>query len=583
MNKFNHLCTPEGEKLKNAPEGFIPWQEYPRPSLKRDSFFCLNGVWDFETSKGGQAPKEYTRKILVPFSPESVLSGINETFEKGELLFYKKTFVLPESFVKSKVILHFGAVDQIAKVYLNGTFLGEHVGGYEHFSFDITDAVISHGENVLEVTVQDDLDLSLPYGKQSKKRGGMWYTTTSGIWQTVWLESVPERFIEALDIKTDRLGATVTVTGVCAGKAILFAEAGEIENEFELKDGTVHITPKVIKLWSPERPHIYRFKIVAGDDEITSYFALRFLKTINVNGINRLCLNGEPYFFNGVLDQGYYSDGILTPASPQCFKDDILAMKALGFNTLRKHIKVEPELFYYYCDVLGMVVFQDFVNNDTYSFIRDTALPTVGLQRINDNFLHRNKLSRLRFEKGMLSTFNTLKNHPCICYWTIFNEGWGQFQASKMYKTLKSLDSTRFIDSASGWFYCADSDVESLHIYFKPLSIKNAKKRSTKPIVISEYGGYALSVRNHVFNESNEYGYSKFTDAPQLNCAVEALFENQLLPLIEQGLCGAIYTQLSDVEDETNGFLTYDRKINKAQGSRISEINARMNREIKKQ
>ena len=552
--KLNHMLTCEGENLSK-----IPWNVYPRPQLKRDSFFCLNGQWDFSFN-------DKETKILVPFAPESLLSGVMETTEE---CVYKREFSLPEDFIKDKVFLHFGAVDQIARVYLNGEFVGEHIGGYEHFFFDITAFLKENNELVVKVI--DKLDKTLPYGKQTKKRGGMWYTKTTGIWQTVWIESVSESYIKAIDIKADDKKATITVDGVKTGVAIFEDKRINFDNSI------IEYTPDNIELWSPENPKLYYFTIETEQDKIESYLAFRKLEIKEINNIPRLLLNGKPYFFNGVLDQGYYSDGILTPASEESYVNDILLMKETGFNMLRKHIKVESELFYYHCDRLGMAVFQDMVNNSNYSFLFDTVLPTFFMQKFPDKILHLNKKSRSNFEKEMIQTVNSLKNHPSIVYWTIFNEGWGQFDSARMYETLKKIDSTRFIDSTSGWFRGKKTDVESLHVYFKKLKTVKTKK----PIVISEFGGYVLKIENHIFNENKEYGYKTLKDKEEFNLSLLDLFENQLLPLVKQGVCASVYTQVSDVEDEINGLVTYDRKVKKFD-NRLKEINMRIFEEISK-
>ncbi len=552
--KLNHMLTRQGENLSK-----IPWNVYPRPQLKRDSFFCLNGEWNFYFNNK-------QTKILVPFSPESKLSGVMETCEE---CVYKREFSLPENFIKDKVFLHFGAVDQIARVYLNGEFVGEHIGGYEHFFFDITAHLKENNEITVKVT--DKLDKTLPYGKQTKKRGGMWYTKTTGIWQTVWIESVSESYIKAIDIKADDKKATITVDGAKTGVAIFEDKRINFDNS------VIEYTPQNIELWSPENPKLYYFTIETEQDKIESYLAFRKLQIKEVNNIPRLLLNGKPYFFNGVLDQGYYSDGILTPASEENYIEDILLMKEAGFNMLRKHIKVESELFYYHCDRLGMAVFQDMVNNGNYSFFFDTALPTVFMQKFPDKILHLNKKSRSNFEQAMIQTVNSLKNHPSIVYWTIFNEGWGQFGSARMYETLKKIDSTRFIDSTSGWFRGKKTDVESLHVYFKKLKAV----KSDKPIVISEFGGYVLKTENHIFNENKEYGYKTLKDKEEFNLSLLDLFENQLLPLVKQGVCASVYTQVSDVEDEINGLVTYDRKVKKYD-HRLKEINMRIFEEISK-
>ena len=559
---MTHLYTEEGQFL---PE--IPWNVYPRPQLKRDSFFCLNGQWDFAFSEN--LPEFFDEKIIVPFAPESLLSGICRVKEDGEKLFYKKEFSLPENFVKDRVFLHFGAVDQIATVYLNGEKVGKNIGGYNHFSFEITDFLKENNELIVEA--EDELDKALPYGKQSKKRGGMWYTPTSGIWQTVWIESTHQKYIEDILIDFDDTLAKITVKGVESGQIVFSDKTVPIEK------GVAYYSPENMEKWSPENPKLYYFTVESGEDKVESYLAFRTLEIKEVKGILRLCLNGEPYYFNGVLDQGYFSDGILTPATEKGFEKDILLMKEAGFNMLRKHIKVEPEQFYYDCDRLGMIVFQDMVNNGEYSFFFDTALPTVGLQKICDKFLHRDKRTRRYFKRAMAETVMSLKNHPSICAWTIFNEGWGQFESDKMYEELKKLDDTRFIDSTSGWFKNKLSDFESLHIYFKKLKIKKSKK----PVFISEFGGYALSLEDHVFNADNEYGYKKFDDIESLNGAVYGLFMDELLPLVKEGLCASVYTQLSDVEDETNGLVTYDRKVKKFD-SELKNICQAFYEEIKK-
>ena len=552
--KLRTLYTSEGEELDiNA------WDEYPRPQLRRDSYMPLNGEWELETVQGESL------KILVPFSPESVLSGIGKNV--GDAYTYKRKFVLSDSVNAERVLLHFGAVDQRATLRLNGSLVFEHTDGYVPFTVDITDFVNRSGENTLELDVVDETDHTYPYGKQKINRGGMWYTPISGIWQSVWLEGVPREYVRELRIEPLENGVKIKTFGVTEGKITL--DSGE---EFDLIDGECVIEPESLKKWSPESPHLYWFTLKTEMDEVRSYFAVRTLEIKEVDGISRLCLNGKPYFFNGLLDQGYWSDGIYTPPSPACYQADILTARALGFNTLRKHIKIEPELFYYYCDKCGMIVFQDMVNNGSYSFVRDTVLPTVGFKKRNDTNTGCDADTKMAFEKHLESVVSALYNHPCVCYWTIFNEGWGQFDSQKMHEELKALDKTRFVDTASGWFKGAQSDVESEHIYFKTLKIKP----SDKPIVISEFGGYSYKIDEHSVNLESTYGYRLFSERSSFEDALVSLYENEVLPLIEKGLCGAIYTQLSDVEDETNGLLTYDRRVLKINPERIREINEKL-------
>ena len=551
------LYTTDGEKLIGG-EIKNTWDIYPRPQLKRDSFFSLNGKWEIETDKGKE-------DILVPFPPESVLSGVGRIIDENPKYTYKKSFTLPDGFVKDRVILHFGAVDQVCEIKLNGKLVGAHIGGYDAFSFDITDAL--EAENTLEVYVEDNLDSHiLPYGKQKNNRGGMWYTPVSGIWQTVWVESVPKKYISALDIKVTLDTATITFEGISDGKVTVKTENGEICAD--VIDSVATIKIENPKNWTPEDPYLYNFIAESGSDKIESYFALRTLEVKTVDGVSRMCLNGKPYFFHAMLDQGYFPDGIFTPATPECYEGDVLFAKAHGFNTLRKHIKVEPECFYYYCDKHGIIVFQDMVNNGHYSFMRDTVLPTFGMKNFPDKKLHKDERSRKAFRDGMKATVNQLKNHPSICLWTVFNEGWGQFDAENMYFEMKALDSSRFIDTASGWFKAKNTDIESEHIYFKPVKLK----KNEKPIFISEFGGYTYKEKGHVFNEQKTYGYGKFADRAEFEDAFVKLYEEQIVPYIGMGLCATVYTQISDVEDETNGLISYDRKFSKVSQERMCQL-----------
>ena len=563
MHKNTDLLTPEGEALAGQ-----PWNVYPRPQMERESFFCLNGAWKFATVKEGKAlpsasasaeeifaSRQTTDRIQVPFPPESLLSGIHQAFSVDTVICYQKSFLCPLKKENGRILLHFGAVDRNASVYLNGVCLGAHSGGYSPFSFDVTQ-VLREGENLLTVTVTDTQDdKSALYGKQRKRRGGMWYTPVSGIWQTVWMERVPSEYIRSLSVTATASAAEISVTGASAGEVILHLPSGDAS--FPLENGRARIEVEDPILWSPDQPHLYRFTVHAGEDSVRSYFALREIRIAQINGTPRILLNGQPYFFKGLLDQGYYSDGIFTPASPACFEKDIQAAKKLGFNTLRKHIKTEPALFYYACDRLGMIVFQDMVSGGSYSFLRDTALPTLGFQKRNDKRMNRNVAYRSRFLREMEETVARLAFHPCICYWTIFNEGWGQFESDAAYDRLKSLDDTRPIDTASGWFRPKKTDVESLHIYFRKPKIK----KSTRPILITELGGFVWRAEGHCFSPRRSYGYGKFSSAAEFANAYHRLWTEDVEPLIEQGLCGAIYTQLSDVEDETNGLLTYDRRV----------------------
>ncbi len=554
--EYTQLFTKQGMHLDAT-----PWQAYPRPSLRRDSFWNLNGTWDFAVGQN----QSYSRTIRVPFPPESLLSGVNQVFPQEQKLYYRRRFPMPPAEPGNRVLLHFGAVDQIARVWLNGEELGTHVGGYQSFSFEITQFL--QPENTLVVEVEDWLDTHvLPYGKQRRDRGGMWYTPVSGIWQTVWMEQVPQEYIQDLHIHTQENQVDLSFVGTLQGDVRIVTPDGTVT--CRIVGGTARAEIPSPRYWSPEDPYLYRVEVTSGQDRVETYFAFRTLEVRHVAGVPRLCLNGKPYFFHGVLDQGYWSDGLFTPAAPECLEEDILSMKELGFNTLRKHIKVEPELFYYACDRLGMIVFQDMVNNGHYHYFGDTVLPTAGLKTRKDTHLHRDPETRARFREGMEQTVLALSKHPSVCYWTIFNEGWGQFDSQTQYESLKQLDTSRFVDTTSGWFRCGDSDVESIHVYFKPVKLP----KSGKPIVLSEFGGYSYKPEGHVFNTEKNYGYRFFREQEDFMDALETLYREEVIPAKEKGLCGAIYTQLSDVEDETNGLYSYDRMVCKVDKERMRAI-----------
>ncbi|MBE6536486.1 MAG: glycoside hydrolase family 2 [Ruminococcaceae bacterium] len=560
----NEIYEPLLTKYAESMDKETPWNIYPRPQMKRDSFLSLNGEWDFKIERGG-ADTLYSGKILVPFPPESKLSGVEMRIEKKDVMIYTRSFTLPEGFIKKRVILHFGAVDQLAQVYINGKEAGTHIGGYIPFSFDITKLLLD-GENEICVKARDELSKVFTYGKQKKNRGGMWYTPVSGIWQTVWIESIPDMHIESIKIEQTSKNVKISVNSEAEIKRLTLLSDGSV---YEFSGDSIVIEPESKILWTPENPYLYEFSIETETDKIESYFALRSLDIKEAKGKRRLCLNGEPYFFSGLLDQGYFPDGIFLPATPEGYRDDILNAKRLGFNMLRKHIKIEPMIFYYLCDKLGMAVFQDMVNNSGYSFIFDTALPTVGFKKARFSLRHKNKKSREFFLSEMKKTAELLYNTPSVCLYTIFNEGWGQFLPDKAYRLLKEIDSTRFVDSTSGWFYATESDVDSRHIYFKAPKIS---KPNGRPFFLSEFGGFSLRIDGHLFGKRN-YGYSLYRDKESFTDAVCSLYTDSTAPLIKEGLCATVYTQLTDVEDETNGLITYDRRVIKIDCDKMKQAN----------
>ena len=541
----------------------VPWEEYPRPQLKRDSFLCLNGTWQLSCRRGKTESPIGT--VIVPFPPESKISGIAQTFEKNDTLIYQRAFTLTESFVQERVLLHFGAVDQEVYVFVNGRLAGHHVGGYWPFTLDVTDMVVC-GENTLTAEVCDPLDIMQPYGKQRRKRGGMWYTPTSGIWQTVWMESVPASYITGIKADMSAESVTLHIQGGDPSK-ILTVTTPDGEETFSFEGNSFTFAPQNPRLWSPDDPYLYHFTLKCGADTVSSYMAFRSVAVAQQNGGSCITLNGKPLFFHGLLDQGYFADGIFMPATPEGFRQDILRCKQLGFNMLRKHIKIEPDLFYYYCDLYGMVVFQDMVNNGRYSFLRDTALPTVGLKR---GFPRRTpKRQREWFAQGAQRTLSFLHNHPCVCYYTIFNEGWGQHDADRWYTALQKRDPSRIWDTASGWFRCHNTDVQSEHVYFKPVKLTAS---ADKPLVLSEFGGYSCKIAGHAFNLKKTYGYRHFETTEAFAAALEALYREQIIPAIEGGLCATVLTQVSDVEDEVNGLFTYDRQLCKVEDAAMQKL-----------
>ncbi len=563
--KQPRLCS-LGTLFENKESQVTTWQtEYPRPQLRRDSYISLCGEWQLSV-KGADGKILPLGGIIVPYPPESRISGIERQLGKGEKYIYKKTFELCSPDRSERMLLHFGAVDQIAQITVNSYEFSEHIGGYLPFEYDITDCIKS-GENTITVEVRDELDHTLAWGKQRRDRGGMWYTPISGIWKSVWLEVVPKNYIKSLHITPTLDSVTVEMSGGKNNKIATFFD-GDRAVKQTFSGSSVTFKPQSPKLWTPEHPHLYEFEITDGTDTVRSYFALRTVTIESRGDRSYICLNGKPYFCHGLLDQGYYPDGIYTPASPDGLIYDIKSMKALGFNTLRKHIKIEHELFYYYCDKYGMLVFQDMVNSGDYSFILDTALPTLGLKR---GITHRaSKARRKHFIDNSKDTIALLYNHPSVVYYTIFNEGWGQFDADRIYDTLKPLDKTRIFDATSGWFNCKNSDVVSDHIYFKPLKFK---PRADRPLVLSEFGGYSLRIDGHVFNLDKNYGYSTCESQQAFEDAFLKLYREQVITAITQnGLCATIYTQVSDVEDETNGILTYDRQVLKVDPDKMTTL-----------
>lgn len=557
----------------------IPHKEHPQPQAMRENWLCLNGQWDFY-KEGNNGEKTCVGKITVPFSPEALNSGIPEGFvlRSGERLVYTRTVILSRELLRGVTLLRFGAVDSECEVFVNNQKMGEHRGGFTAFTIDITDAV-REGENTLCVICRDEGTRNHgARGKQNDKRGGIWYTPQSGIWQTVWLESMPKEHIGKFTITPNAEKGTVTIANVgnFETEITVFDKGKEIIREKFF--GVVTLAYDFV-LWSPENPKLYDFILrnEAGD-EVRSYFAMRsFGKVKDKEGKARLALNGKPYFFNGVLDQGYWSDGMLTYPSDKAAEDELKLLKDMGFNTVRKHIKIEPMRWYYHCDRLGLVVWQDFVNGGgEYDFKHVAAFPFLGFKHRDSDyryFARENEEGRQEFAVMVDETLSQLYNCPCIGVWVPFNEGWGQFDSAKWTEYVREKDSTRIIDSISGWHDQGvwKTELKSLHIYYTKLKVP----KDSRPVVLSEFGGYSMKIDGHVFAEK-EFGYKKFKSQEKLMKALEKLYLKKLLPLIKKGLCGAIYTQVSDVEEEINGLVTYDRKVVKIPVEFMAAINKKI-------
>ena len=576
-----------------------PLAEYPRPAMRRDSCEILNGPWQYAITQTAEYPAAWQGSILVPYSPEASASGVGRTLQPGQWLHYHRLFAPPAG-EGGRVLLHFGAVDYACAVQVNGHLAGGHRGGYWPFTLDITDLLNGTGRNSLWVAVQDPTSHGTQArGKQTLKPGGMFYPAQSGIWQTVWLERVPDNYIQTLTVTPDYDARTVTVrvhtakpggavnlwARVRAGGVTIAEDWGSDEAD---QDGevTLNIPEEHFFPWSPDTPFLYDLTVGTNQgeeaefDTVHSYFALRKWSCApDAHGVLRFCLNDKPILLNGLLDQGYWPEGLYTPPSDAAVERELSEVKALGFNLLRKHAKIEPQRWYYHCDRLGLIVWQDIVNGGSaYNLWFVTYLTNVLqplLRRFPDGKAAYSLLSRAKpagreeYAHELADTVQALRCHPCIACWVPFNEGWGQFDAGKAVQALRTLDGTRLVDEASGWFDQGGGDVHSLHNYFYPLRIRPQKRT----VALSEYGGIAWPMPGHE-PPHKTYGYGTAKDRQELTARYKKLQLKTALPQLEKGLSALVYTQLTDVEDEVNGLFTYDRAAVKPDANAVRSVNA---------
>ena len=550
-----------------------PLSEYPRPQFYRDSYLSLNGYWDYAFSNTEEIPSKWEGKILVPYSPETKLSEVNRLLKPNEYLFYHLEFELNDLIIKDKVLLHFLGVDQIADVYLNGQHLGQHIGGYLPFEFEIKEYL--KDKNELIVRVQDFTDTSFySKGKQKLNHGGIWYTPQSGIYFPVFIESVSNDYIQSVKFTPDIDNGEIIINIKCDLDEVgihIFDMDRPISTN---KD--VHVKVKDMHLWSPEDPYLYFVRIYTDNDEVTSYFAMRKFSTIiDDKGYTRLALNNKPIFMKGVLDQGYYKMGLYTPNSYEDYIKDIELVKSLGFNMIRKHIKIEIPRWYFECDKRGIIVWQDFVNGGGQYKFSTIAFPLItGVHHKDTNYrkFARNSLQgRIYAEQEFRDTIEYLYNVPSIGLWTIFNEGWGQFDSARIYDELKELDPTRLFDHASGWHDQGVSDTQSLHVYFKKVKLPCPKKANHRAITLSEFGGFVLPIKDHMMKGKKTY--RSFNNKDKWLEQYTKCISRDVIKNIPKGLSASVYTQLSDVEEELNGFVTFDREVIKVEPNKIKEIN----------
>ena len=584
------LWTPWGETM-----GEVAYTSHPRPLLARDTWQTLDGWWECAFEPCAQAarawrdaepPAAFTQRIRVPFSPEAALSGVGRQLQPNELLWYRRTFQMPELPSRGACVLHFDGVDFACAVYVNGSKVAEHEGAYLPFEADITHLLVE-GDNTLMLCVYDPSETGTQLrGKQRLKRGGMWYTAQSGIWQSVWLELMPRTHVEELLLEPDVTTGELTVSVRANGIAMLSVDvlsggevvASGIQSRRVGGRMTLSLSVPDYHLWTPDDPALYDVVATYGDDVVRSYVAFRTVGLeADEQGVLRFCLNGQPLFLRGLLDQGYWPDGLLTPPSQEAMAFDLRAVRRAGFNMVRKHIKVESERFYALCDQMGVLVMQDMPSGgDLPSDRWARDLPTLWCRswhaQRDDTAKGRERLGaadeayRDEWLRTCEDVVQRLSAHPCIVSWVLFNESWGQFDSAKATQLVWDLDATRPVVSTSGWYDQGCGDFHAVHNYFRGMHMFDdpfapTGKRGVRAQIYGEFGGLTWTVPEHA-SLDHSYGYAEFETFGQWKAALHELIAS-VDALEAQGLSGFVYTQLTDVEEETNGLLTYDRRVDK--------------------
>ncbi len=549
-----------------------PWPEYPRPQMVREEWMNLNGLWDYGIRlRYEEQPERWDGKIRVPYPVESCLSGVKKKVSEKQVIWYRRKFSLPSSWREKRLLLHVEASDWETKVWVNGRFAGIHQGGYDPFSFDITDYLRDGGVQEVVMAVWDPTDKGTqPRGKQVSRPRGIWYTPASGIWQTVWVEPVPARYLESYRVYPDVEKGAVKIVASCPHPAaedeimVTVSYGGEeiVKGKGKPEGMTLALPQEALHRWTPDHPGLYDLEITLlhqgkTTDVVKGYFGMRSVSLGKDSaGKMRMMLNGRFVFQNGPLDQGFWPDGIYTPPTDAAMRYDLEMIKKMGFNMLRKHVKVESRRFYYWCDRLGLLVWQDMPSGDRY--IRPDEPDIVRTEASARQF-------RLELSRMILTKFN----HPSIIMWVAFNEGWGQFDTPGIVRYIRTLDPTRLVDAASGWSDRGVGDVYDIHHYPDPRAPEPQKDRA---IVLGEYGGLGLPVTGHTWVKKN-WGYRKMTDVNELRKKYRTYFGKIMKMKTNPGLSACVYTQITDVETETNGLMTYDRKVVKIDPEELRTMN----------